>query len=251
MAPALADRLAAGRHWGENRRMETGGRADRFAYLHGFASGAGSRKGSRLAAAFRARGAVFHQPDLNLPSFAELTYSGMLRAVDELDRRAGDAAQGGRWGFVGSSMGGWVAARWAELHPERVERLLLLAPGFDLGNRWRHLISPQELADWERRGWIEARDGTGTAVQLHWEFMLDARRQPAFPEPACPTLVLHGRHDEVVPLAVSQQFARTRPQVRLEVLEDDHDLLATLPRIEATTLDWFGVPATDVAPPGR
>jgi len=100
--------------------METGGRADRFAYLHGFASGAGSRKGSRLAAAFRARGAVFHQPDLNLPSFAELTYSGMLRAVDELDRRAGDAAQGGRWGFVGSSMGGWVAARWAELHPERV-----------------------------------------------------------------------------------------------------------------------------------
>lgn len=232
--------------------METDGRrADRFAYLHGFASGTGSRKGSRLAAAFRSRGAAFYQPDLNLPSFAELTYSGMLRAVDELDAHAGGVDAGGRGGFVGSSMGGWVAARWAELHPARVDRLLLLAPGFDLGNRWRHLISPQELADWERRGWIEAKDGTGTSALLHWEFMRDARRQPPFPEPPCATLVLHGRHDAVVPLAVSQQFARTRPQVRLEVLEDDHDLLATLPYIEATALDWFGVPATDAAPTGR
>jgi pimeloyl-ACP methyl ester carboxylesterase len=72
--------------------------------------------------------------------------------------------------------------------------------------------------------------------------MEDARRQPPFPTPGCPTLVLHGRHDKVVPLTVSEEWARTRPNVELEVLDDDHDLLATLPRIERRALEWFGIP---------
>jgi pimeloyl-ACP methyl ester carboxylesterase len=216
-------------------------RPDRLAYLHGFASGPTSRKGSTLAAAFRARGVPFHQPDLNVPAFAALTYDGMLRGVDALDAVAGEAAGGSRWGFVGSSMGGWVAARWAELHPERVARLLLLAPGFDLANRWRHLISPAELAQWEERGWIEAKDGAGVPARLHWGFMTDARAQPPFPTPVCPTLILHGRHDTVVPLATSAEYARERPQVRLEVLDDDHELLRTLPHVVARALEWFGL----------
>ena len=227
---------------GQNRPMaaplSTG--ADRFAYLHGFASGPTSRKGSALAAAFRARGAVFHQPDLNVPSFAELTYAGMLRGVDALDGRHGGAAAGGRWGFVGSSMGGWVATRWAELHPSRVARLLLLAPGFDLPNRWRTLISAADLARWEEHGAIDYQDAAGVTTPLHWGFMVDARAQPSFPTPACPTLILHGRRDAVVPLEISVEYARTRPQVELEVLDDDHDLLATLPHIERRALEWFG-----------
>ena len=40
-----------------------------------------SKKGNALAAAFARHGRQLLQPDLNLPSFAELTYSGMLRAV--------------------------------------------------------------------------------------------------------------------------------------------------------------------------
>ena len=215
--------------------------ADRFAYLHGFASGPTSRKGRTLAHAFRARGATFHQPDLNVPSFAQLTYGGMLAGIDALDATMGGESAGGRWGFVGSSMGGWAAARWAELHPLRVARLLLLAPGFDLANRWRGLISDAELARWEQRGWIEAKDGSGVSTRLHWEFMLDARRQPPFPTPRCPALILHGRHDTVVPLSSSERYASERPQVRLEVLDDDHDLLHTLPQIVERALEWFGV----------
>jgi pimeloyl-ACP methyl ester carboxylesterase len=222
--------------------VDDGGvRADRFAYLHGFASGPGSRKGGRLAGAFRRHGGTFHLPDLNVPSFAELTYAGMLRGVGALDAAHGDAARPGRWGFVGSSMGGWVAARWAELHPDRVARLLLLAPGFDLASRWRDLISPSQLEDWERTGWIEAKDGAGKPTRLHWGFMEDARRQPPFPGPACPTLVLHGRRDTVVPVAVSERWAEQRPNVELEVLDDDHDLLATLAHIEHRALSWFGL----------
>ena len=216
--------------------------AGRFAYLHGFASGPRSHKGTVLAAAFAERGALLQQPDLNVPSFAALTYSGMLAGVDRLD--ASGAAGGGeeaRWGFVGSSMGGWVAARWAELHPERVARLLLLAPGLDLPNRWQGLISPSELAAWERQGWREVPDAAGVPTRLHWELMADARRQPAVPRPTCPVLVLHGRRDEVVPVAVSEAWAAALPNVELEVVDDDHSLLAALPRVVARAVAWFGL----------
>lgn len=217
---------------------DTGARVDRFAYLHGFSSGPGTRKGRALTGVFSAYGKTLLLPDLNRPSFAELTYAGMLEAVDDLDAGVDGS---GRWCFVGSSMGGWVAARWAELHPERVRRLVLLAPGFDLPNRWRQLGSPEELESWERRGWIEAEDGAGNPTRLHWGLMEDARRQPPIPEPRCPVLVLHGARDEVVPVAVSRSFARDRAHVELEVLDDDHSLLDSVPRIAERSLAWFGV----------
>ena len=102
--------------------------APRFAYLHGFASSSLSTKGQALRRFFAGRGLTMHTPDLNHPSFAALTYSGMLAAFDRLDRELSEAElasgqeQPSRWRLIGSSMGGFVASRWAELHPERVER---------------------------------------------------------------------------------------------------------------------------------
>jgi pimeloyl-ACP methyl ester carboxylesterase len=138
-------------------------------------------------------------------------------------------------------MGGWVAARWAEIHPDKVDRLLLLAPGFDLPNRWRGLISAGDLTAWEATGWREVADADGVPTRLHWGLMDDARRQPPMPRPTCPVLILHGRRDEIVPLEVSEAYARGRSNVELEVVEDDHDLLAALPRIVERALGWFGV----------
>lgn len=207
----------------------------RLAYLHGFASGPWSFKGRSLARAFAERGLTLELPDLNRPSFAQLTVSGMLAALDELA-----AGSEERWSFVGSSLGGWVAARWAELHPERVERLLLLAPAFDLPGRWRDLVSAEQLADWEARGWIATPDGTGAEARLHYEFFRDACRQPPFPAVACPTIILHGREDVVVPLGCSERYVRENPAVRLAVLADGHELLAVLPEVTRQALDWLG-----------
>ena len=57
----------------------------RVAYLHGFASSPKAAKAVRLREAFAARGEPFFVPDLNVPSFAELSVRAMLRAVDALD----------------------------------------------------------------------------------------------------------------------------------------------------------------------
>jgi hypothetical protein len=45
----------------------------RHAYLHGFASGPLARQGTWLAERLGRRGIELHRPDLNRPSFAELT----------------------------------------------------------------------------------------------------------------------------------------------------------------------------------
>ncbi len=39
-----------------------------------------------------------------------------------------------------------------------------------------------------------------------------------------PTLILHGKQDEVIPIQASRDFARSRPWVELIELDSDHTL---------------------------
>ena len=90
----------------------------RYAYLHGLSSSPLATKATHLRARFEAEGEALVCPDLNVPDFAHLTFDGALSALDAMAAASPDA----RWRLIGSSMGGYLAARWAELHPRRVER---------------------------------------------------------------------------------------------------------------------------------
>jgi len=62
-----------------------------------------------------------------------------------------------------TSLGGFLAARYAELHPGRVEKLVLLCPGFDRCSRWEALFGPAVMREWEAAGWrgFEVKKGDG------------------------------------------------------------------------------------------
>ncbi len=199
-----------------------------LAYLHGFASSPLARKGQALRLELAQRGVLLHLPDLNRPSLAEIKVTDALVAIDELVDSAGSVQ---RWSFIGSSFGGYLAARWAELHPDRVHRMILLCPGFDLASRWRELVGEQGMARWQREGALEIEDATGRPVDLHWPFYEDFLGHPAFPRATCPTLVIHGRQDEVVPVSTSRLWAETSPEVELLEVDDDHGLHSSLPLI--------------------
>lgn len=211
----------------------------RYAYLHGLGSSPLSHKGVALGRAFAGRGLTLERPDLNRPSFALLDHGAMLAAVDEMDARQ---PHGPLWRLVGSSLGGWLAARWAELHPERVERLVLLCPGFDLAERWPDVVGAEQMARWQREGALALADAGGNMVDVHWGFMESARRQPGRPEVPCPTLILHGVHDEIVPIEHSRRYAAQRPHVRLIELDDDHALTASMDRVVEEVLRAFEIP---------
>jgi pimeloyl-ACP methyl ester carboxylesterase len=208
----------------------------RYPYLHGFGSGPLSRKGVHLRDALAADGVELELLDLNVPSFTEQSYSRILRSLDDFDSQTAD---GVKLRLTGSSMGGYLAARWAELNPGRVDRLFLLCPGFDLGSRWPELLGRGEMERWESAGVLDVENGAGLVRPLHWGFVEDSRTHPAFPEVRCPSRILHGTRDEVVPIDLSRAYSRDRPHVDLIEVDDDHTLGESLDRLARELREFF------------
>ena len=189
-------------------------------YLHGFASSPGSNKAQRFAEALAARGQPVQIPDLNEGDFRGLTLSRQLGLLERLT----DGGAPGSVVLIGSSMGAYVAALFAE-RSERVAALVLMAPAFDFFNRWGERLSADAQDLWRRRGAIPMlHHGSGQPAEIGFELLVDARRYPSFPAVQVPTLIFHGRADESVPCAGSVEFARRCPTAELVLLDSDHGL---------------------------
>jgi len=198
----------------------------RHIWLHGFASGPTSSKGQFIRERLRERGIELAIPDLNEPAFAGLTVSRMLARLTALI--GGDQAI-----LFGSSLGGFTAATFAALHPETIAALVLLAPAFELGPRWRQRMGAAEVERWRAQGtYAFDHYAYGRKEDLGYAFLEDAERHTGFPLPRCPTLVLQGTHDEVVEPALAREFVR-RMVGRAELVElpEGHELTGDLPAL--------------------
>lgn len=196
-------------------------------YLHGFASGPLSKKGVEFENHFVARGHVVSRLNLRVPSFEHLRLSAMIQAVrDVLDDHEI---------LIGSSLGGLTAARVAE-RDDRVRALVLLAPAFQLIARWREQLGEQWDA-WQTQGWREVPDyTTGGTSKIDFGFIEDAEQiDVGYPEISVPTLILHGKRDDVVPIERSRTFAAGNPAVQLVELDDGHELIDSIPTLLAET----------------
>jgi pimeloyl-ACP methyl ester carboxylesterase len=197
----------------------------RFLWLHGFASGPTSSKGQYLRARLEERGAHLTLPDLNQPSFFDLTVTRMLGQVDVLAQGEGQVV------LFGSSLGGFAAATWAATRPGRAAALILLAPAFDLGPRWAARMDPEELARWRATGTLAFdHHARGRKEELSSRFLDDAFTYDSFPLPSCPTLVIQGALDDVVEPRHAREFTqRMGGRARLVELQQGHELNADLP----------------------
>ncbi len=204
-----------------------------LAYLHGFASNPKTKKGRAIADAFEAQGHPMAILDLNRPTFSTLTLTAQLEAVDAW------AHDKERVSFVGSSMGGWVATRWAELNPLKIEKLVLLAPAFDMASRWPKRLGAQGMAAWRAHGALPFPDGDGIPTPLHWGFIEDAITHVATPGSPAPTLVIHGRQDAVVPVEGSRTWVEAHPLASLIEVDDQHELNGSLPLVVAESLRFL------------
>lgn len=208
----------------------------RYAYFHGFRSSPSAKKGLHLRDTF-GPAVDFLLPDLNRPSFAKLSVGAMLAHLEWLHEEEGRPA----WRIVGSSLGGWLAARWAELHPERVDRLVLLCPAFDLAHRWPEMMDAGDFERWQRDGEIETEDASGAPARLHFAFYEEASREAQWPRVRCPVTVVHGTRDETVPIASSRRWVPEQANARLIEVDDTHDLLASLDVVDRAVRDTFGI----------
>jgi uncharacterized protein len=211
----------------------------RWLYLHGFASSPESKKARALAAFFGARGVELERLDLRRPSFEHLRLSSIIAYVRSRIGEEPDRAV-----LIGSSLGGLAACRVAEADA-RVSAIVLLAPAFALAEGWRIRLGVAGWEAWRSRGWLEVHDyATGKPARVDFGLVEELATVDAtdggFPDVRIPTLVVHGRHDETVPIERSRRFSKGKRHVRLVEVDDDHQLTASMRQIEAEAQKFLG-----------
>ena len=206
-------------------------------YLHGFASSAQSTKGTYLAERLAEHGVTLKCPDFNRPDFTSMTMTRMLAQLDgELqDARAAT--------LIGSSLGGTLAVLAAGRWPERIGKLILLAPAIMFAKEGHHLLPESRIAEWRRRGALPFfHFAYGEPRLLNVAFYEDSLQYDPFAtEFQQPTLIFQGRRDQAVDPRTVERFARGRANVTLTLVDDDHQLVSSLPEIWKATQSFLGL----------
>lgn len=228
-------------------------------YLHGFTSSPSSSKALRFARELAALGVGFDCPDLNAPAFETLTVTRMLRQVrDALDR-----ATNGPIALIGSSLGGFVAIHAAartgareesagpEIQPSRIDRTILLAPAVEFGGRRLRQLGDRGIDEWRRTGRLTVFHYAANAPrEVGFELYEDAARYDAFAADlgTTPVLVFQGRQDDSVDPAGVQRWARGRTNVDLRMLDDGHQLSASIDVIWEESRRFLGLTPSSARP---
>jgi pimeloyl-ACP methyl ester carboxylesterase len=210
-------------------------------YLHGFASSARSTKASYFAERLRRHGLSFSCPDFNEPDFSTLTITRML---DQIAVEV-DAADEASVTLMGSSLGGAMAVLAADRLGAKVESVILLAPAVMFAKPGHHLLPPERIEEWRRRGALPFfHYGDNDERLLDFSFYEDTLKYDPFDAVVQqPTLIFQGLHDRSVPFQTVEKFAETRPNVTLSLLDDDHQLMSSLARMWNDMMPFLGLTA--------
>ncbi|MBX9688876.1 MAG: alpha/beta hydrolase [Candidatus Obscuribacterales bacterium] len=213
-----------------------------FLYLHGFASSPQSSKAKFFLEKAFSESWDISIPDLNYPSFEKMTLSSQLELAKQKIKEQLSISASESLILIGSSMGGLLAALLSTELKKEISALILMAPAFALSRRWQKLWGESALERWQQNGFLEL---------FHYGYMQDRKLERSFLDDmenhqtesvkiSVPTLVLHGKSDEIVSVQESLDFERLNSDfVDLCILDDDHQLLSSLPRIWQETLRFL------------
>ncbi|MFN6535086.1 MAG: YqiA/YcfP family alpha/beta fold hydrolase [Nostoc sp. EkiNYC01] len=191
-----------------------------YIYLHGFASTPKSAKARYIGDRFTKIHTELKIPDLNAGDFFHLTITRQIAQVAaELPKDSTPVT------LIGSSLGGLTAAHLAQQHLQ-IQRLVLLAPAFGFLSHWLLKFTDEEIQRWQREKYLMVYHyGEGLSLPLSYDFVTDAAQyQEELLQRPIPTLILHGKNDEVIPVEASRNFQLSRPWVELVELDSDHAL---------------------------
>ncbi len=162
-----------------------------------------------------------------------------VAAETELVRGFMDAVHLQRAGVAGLSMGGWIALRLAALHPERVQRLVLIdSAGLDfpspLGetafapttmDEARHLLWLQsdelpKLPDFVVADFLRRARAESWILRLSMQSMLTRRdvMDGKLQRVTMPVLIIWGTADRLVPPSLAARFHGELPQSRVVMI---------------------------------
>lgn len=197
------------------------------------------------------------------PGFGETPLPKWFRSFDDLTILYDQLFEQlglGHIHLIGFSMGGWAAAEFASFYPRRLKSLTLITPvglrlldnpGVDIFQ-----LAPVELMDRlfqdksVMQEFLPDPDDFDEGIHLYSEFSAAARLMWAprynlalerrLQRLACPTLVIGGENDRLVPNEMSDRYAEVLPHSRLVRLPGTgHEPCLERPRELADTLLGF------------
>lgn len=188
-------------------------------YLHGFLSGPNGIKPQFVRKLGKACGLDVHVPDLNVPSFENLTVTAQVELVESLL-----AAEAVPPVVIASSMGGFVAIAVANRRRVSVHSLLLMAPAVALPDlttlSYDKMAAPGGLSLYHPH--------YGCSKTISDSLVLDFSHWRDFAQYSVPSSVrvsvIHGTDDTVVPIADTLAFVQRNPHAVMHTVDENHIL---------------------------
>ncbi len=120
---------------------------------------------------------------------------------------------------------------------------MLLAPAVMFAKPGHHLLPPERIEEWRRRGALPFFHYADHAERdLNFTFYEDSLRYDAFNTPFSQrALIFQGLRDASVDHRTVEAFAKTRSNVTLSLVDDDHQLIASLPRMWSDIRGFVGL----------
>jgi pimeloyl-ACP methyl ester carboxylesterase len=209
-------------------------------YAHGLGGSPGSAKAVLIEQHFSKLGIKVFSPSFAVPSLEKLS----PLAARELF--AAELAIESRhpMAVVASSFGAFIALHALHRVPQEFwpRAVVLLAP---VTHPWwgdRALLTPHVEAQWRAQGSLGIMDlARQCEVQVHYRFVEELHALGACSQQiGVPTLLVHGRSDEVVSVEQSRMYAAQHPEVALVTVDDDHALLSQPQHLVALIEGFLG-----------
>jgi len=207
-----------------------------FVYLHGFASGPLSKKAAAFKKKFEEIGVSLNFPDLEGGDFENMTLTSQIKIVLDLL----DQFQGKNVCLIGSSMGGYLATLLAQKRVV-IKATYLMAPGFNFLERWMRSLQLDYDGDHSLKRKVPIFHYRYDKTKyICTDIFKDAKQWASIGlKRDVPTRIVHGTHDEVVPINESIKFVSRRPWCSLKELECNHGLLSHLDWIVDDCIAFF------------
>jgi len=175
-------------------------------------------------------------PDLEGGNFENMTLTSQVNIVLDLL----DQFQCKKVCLIGSSMGGYLATLVAQRRVE-IKATYLMAPGFNFLERWMRSLKLDfdDETCWEPKIQIFHYRYDETKY-IRTDIFKDAKIWRSLGiKREVPSRIVHGTHDEVVPVDESKKFVSQRPWCSLKELDSDHGLLSHLQWIVDDCMVFF------------
>ncbi len=192
-----------------------------YIYLHGFASSPQSSKAQYLGDRFLVEAGIkLNILDLNQGDFTNLSLTRQIQQTV-----AAFPSHDPPIILIGSSFGGLTATWVANKYPQ-VTSLILLAPAFGFPANWRSRLGEAQVKQWQESNYLSVYHyGEDLYLPLNYQFIIDAEDyNESELNRNLTTLILHGKHDDVIPIEVSRTYASQHSLVKLVELDSDHSL---------------------------